>query len=237
MTKTKPASSDTTLPDIPDLRECDSDTLVKLLRELPVERWNEAFLKARKASDYTWIANLVGARLNRASLDEANLNGANLVGARLVGATLVGANLYRANLYEANLNEANLNRARLVGATLVGVNLNRANLYEANLNEANLDRARLVGARLNGANLVGASLDGARLNGKHAWIGEAAGYPVLLLGADNEAGHVLRAGCWTGVLDDAVERAIEEADTELCLVEADAVVAHGRVLLAAWGAS
>ena len=207
MTKTKPASSDTTLPDIPDLRECDSDTLVKLLRELPVERWNEAFLKARKASDYTWIANLVGARLNRASLDEANLNGANLVGARLVGATLVGANLYRANLYEANLNEANL------------------------------DRARLVGARLNGANLVGASLDGARLNGKHAWIGEAAGYPVLLLGADNEAGHVLRAGCWTGVLDDAVERAIEEADTELCLVEADAVVAHGRVLLAAWGAS
>jgi len=227
MTKTKPASSDTTLLDIPDLRECDSDTLVKLLRELPVERWNEAFLKARKSSGYTWIARLDGATLDGATLNRARLDGARLVGATLVGATLDGATLDGARLVGASLD----------GATLVGATLDGASLDGASLVGARLDGANLVGARLDGASLDGANLDGATLNGKHAWIGEVAGHPVLLLGADNEAGHVLRAGCWTGTLDDAVERAVEKADTELCLVEADAVVAHGRVLLAAWGAS
>jgi hypothetical protein len=61
-----------------------------------------------------------------------------------------------------------------------------------------------------------------------------------MLATDDEHGHVLRAGCWTGVLDDAVERALRESEGEgmggeaIFRREAEAVVQHGRALLAEW---
>ena len=87
-------------------------------------------------------------------------------------------------------------------------------------------------ADLSSANLSSANLGDHKLTGRAAWIGEVSGYPVLLLAT--EGGHVLRAGCWTGVLDDAVERAFEEDESRLVRAEAEAVVAHGRAVLAAW---
>jgi hypothetical protein len=87
---------------------------------------------------------------------------------------------------------------------------------------------------------VDSNFRGHTLTGRHASLGEAAGHQVLLLAADNHEGHLLRAGGWTGVLDDAVERAlradsVDEGVTEdMVRVEAEAVVQHGRALLLAW---
>jgi uncharacterized protein YjbI with pentapeptide repeats len=112
--------------------------------------------------------------------------------------------------------------------------------WRAYLGCADLTGARLAGARLAGARLADADLGGHKLTGRHASLGEAAGYPVLMLAADNPEGHLLRAGCWTGTLDDAVERALQEAEEEgmdreaLTRREAEAVVQHGRALLWAW---
>ncbi len=125
------------------------------------------------------------------------------------------ANLWRANLWRANLGGANLGRANLGGASLW--------------------RADLGGASLGGANLGRATIGDHELTGRTTILGECAGYPVLMF--ETEACHVLRAGCWTGTLDEAVERALEESDAELVRVEAEAVVAHGRALLAAWKAA
>ena len=104
--------------------------------------------------------------------------------------------------------------------------------WRADLSSANLRSANLRSADLSSANLSSANLGDHKLTGRAAWIGEVSGYPVLLLAT--EGGHVLRAGCWTGVLDDAVERAFEEDESRLVRAEAEAVVAHGRAVLAAW---
>jgi hypothetical protein len=106
--------------------------------------------------------------------------------------------------------------------------------WRANLTGANLWRANLSRANLSRAYLSGATIDGRTLTGKRTTLGEAAGYPVLMFATDDEHGHVLRAGCWAGVLDDAAERAVEESDSEYARIEAEAVVAHGRVILDAW---
>jgi hypothetical protein len=191
-----------------------------------VAEWNAA-VRAALEDRPGWCANLYRADLYGANISGAYLYGAYLSGADLARACLSGAYLSGANLYGAYLSGANLSGANISGAYLSGAYLAGANLYRADLAGANLSRADL-----SGANLCGATIDTHTLTGRHAWIGEAAGYPVLLLATD--AGHVLRAGCWAGVLDDAVERAVEESDSDLVRAEAEAVVAHGRALLAAW---
>ena len=150
------------------------------------------------------------------------------------------ANLAGANLADADLARANLAGAHLRGAYLAGAYLADADLRGAYLAGANLRGAYLARADLARADLADANLGGHKLTGRHASLGEAAGYPVMMLAADNDAGHLLRAGCWTGVLDDAVERALREAEEEgmggeaLARREAEAVVQHGRALLWAW---
>jgi len=149
-------------------------------------------------------------------------------------ANLRGADLYDANLYGANLRDANLRDANLRGADLRGADLRGANLRGADLRDANLR-----GEDLRWADLRDATIGEHVLTGRVAAIGEAADYPVLMLAT--EAGHVLRAGCVTCTLDGAVEAALSEAessglDADLTRTEAEAVVAHGRALLAAWAA-
>ena len=134
--------------------------------------------------------------------------------------------------WRADLSSANLRSANLRSADLSSANLSSANLYSADLRSADLSSADLRSANLRSANLSSANLGDHKLTGRAAWIGEVSGYPVLLLAT--EGGHVLRAGCWTGVLDDAVERAFEEDESRLVRAEAEAVVAHGRAVLAAW---
>ena len=194
-----------------DLTKLDRVALARALRELPVEEWNAAVAAARRAQPY-W----------RADLSSANLRSANLRSADLSSANLSSANLYSADLYSADLRSANLYSA----------DLSSANLYSADLRSADLSSADLRSANLRSANLSSANLGDHKLTGRAAWIGEVSGYPVLLLAT--EGGHVLRAGCWTGVLDDAVERAFEEDESRLVRAEAEAVVAHGRAVLAAW---
>ncbi len=114
--------------------------------------------------------------------------------ANLAGAYLDGANLARANLAWANLAWANLDGANLAGAYLAGAYLARANLDGANLDGANLD----------GANLAGANLDGAKLIGERPVfqigpIGSRCSYFVAYL---TDAGVKVKAGCFTGTLDE-----------------------------------
>jgi hypothetical protein len=168
-------------------------------------------------------ANLAGANLARANLDGANLDGAYLDGANLAGAYLAGANLDGANLARANLARANLDGAYLAGANLAGANLGRANLDGANLAGAYLAGANLAGANLgranlDGANLAGAYLDGANLDGNCKLIGNR---PILQVGPIGsrcaylisfitDAGVMVRAGCWYGLLAEFGPRVVEE---------------------------
>jgi hypothetical protein len=109
-------------------------------------------------------------------------------------AVLAGASLAGANLDGANLAGANLDGANLTGASLAG----------ANLDGANLDGAYLAGAYLTRANLTRASLNGAKLLSERPIIqvgpiGSRCAYLVAYL---TEAGVRVRAGCFSGSLDE-----------------------------------
>ena len=112
--------------------------------------------------------------------------------------------LEQASAARANLDGANLDGANLDGANLDGAYLAGANLAGANLAGANLDGAYLAGANLDGANLAGAYLAGARLIGERPVfqigpIGSRCSYFVAYL---TDAGVKVRAGCFTGTLDE-----------------------------------
>jgi hypothetical protein len=114
------------------------------------------------------------------------------------------ANLARAYLARANLDGANLDGAYLAGAYLDGANLDGANLARANLAGANLDGADLDGTNLDGANLDGAFLAGAALLGKRPilQIGPIGSRCAYLVAYITDAGVRLRAGCFSGSLDE-----------------------------------
>jgi hypothetical protein len=135
----------------------------------------------------------------RAALEKAVKAGANLAGANLVRANLDGASLDWANLDGASLDWANLD-----GASLAGANLDGASLAGASLAGANLD-----GASLAGANLAGAILARAKLGDKTF----TKSRPVLTIGPIGsrydyltaymtDGGIVLKAGCFTGTVDE-----------------------------------
>jgi 2',3'-cyclic-nucleotide 2'-phosphodiesterase (5'-nucleotidase family) len=127
-----------------DLRDASRDELVTLLKS-DVAEWNRLYAAARKASGYTWGANLTGADLTSAYLTRANLTGADLTNAYLTGAYLTRADLTGANLTRANLTNAYLTGAYLTNAYLTGADLTNANLTRANLTRANLTRALIDG--------------------------------------------------------------------------------------------
>ena len=143
----------------------------------------------------------------------------------------------KANLYGADLSGAYLYGANLSGADLRGVDLSGAYLYGANLRGA-----YLYGANLRGANLYGADMYGADLGDT---IGKLIGdRPVMQIGpigsrADtllcflSEKGVFVRAGCFTGTIDEfaaAVEK--EHGDSKhgdeyrmaILMMEAHAVI-------------
>lgn len=87
--------------------------------------------------------------------------------------------------------------------------LERANLARANLAGANLAGAYLDGANLDGANLDGAYLDGAKLGDKTLtgsrpvlMIGPIGSRSDYLMAYMTDGGIVLKAGCFTGAVDE-----------------------------------
>ena len=128
----------------------------------------------------------------------------------VVAAVKGGADLYGANLRGANLRGANLRGANLYGANLRGANLRGANLYGADLGGANLRGANLYGADLGGANLYGADLGGADLGEKigklkangYFFAGYLGSRNDVLMAFHSDKGVFVRAGCFTGSLDD-----------------------------------
>jgi len=97
------------------------------------------------------------------------------------------------------LEKATAARANLAGAYLAGANLAGANLDGAYLAGANLAGANLAGANLAGANLAGARLIGERPVFQIGPIGSRCSYFVAYL---TDAGVKVRAGCFTGTLDE-----------------------------------
>ena len=146
---------------------------------------------------YLWGADLGGAHLRDAHLRGANLGGADLGEANLWGANLGGANLRGANLGGANLR----------GANLCAVDLREADLWVANLREANLEHADLnLGGRTCGARTWGRRTCGMRHRLTGRWQRMAPtphGYELLALSC--RCGLVIRAGCHTFTLAEAIE--------------------------------
>ena len=139
--------------------------------------------------------NLGSADLRRANLRGANLGGANLGDAYLYGANLGDAYLRGANLYGANLGDANLRCAYLRGANLGGAYLGSADLRGADLGDANLGGKKLVGDR------------------PFMQIGPIGSRSDFLLAFITDASVQIKAGCFTGTVDEflaAVEK--EHAD-------------------------
>jgi hypothetical protein len=149
------------------------------------------------------------AMLEKATTNKADLRGADLRGANLRGANLRGAYLEGAYLRGANLRGANLEGADLRGAYLEGADLGGANLR---------------GAYLEGADLRGAYLEGADLGKKFGKL--IAGRPFFQCGPIGsrsdylqsfitDKGIVIKAGCFTGFLDEfvaAVEKTHGDTD-------------------------
>ena len=111
-------------------------------------------------------AKLIKADLNGADLSRAKLNFvgdlnfvADLSGAKLNKAILNDAELIGAELNGAALNKAILNKVILIDAKLIKADLREAKLNGADLKEAKLIKADLRGAKLNGADLTGAGTD------------------------------------------------------------------------------
>ena len=139
------------------------------------------------------------AVLERATATKVNLGGANLYGADLRGADLGGADLGGADLGGANLRNANLYGANLYGANLYGANLCGANLYGANLRNANLGEE--VGKLITDRPFFQCGPIGSRGD--------------YLLSFATDKGLVIKAGCFTGFIDEfvaAVEKTHGDTD-------------------------
>ncbi len=145
----------------------------------------------------------------RQMLEKATASKANLCGADLCGADLCGANLCGANLRGADLCGADLCGANLCGANLRGANLRGADLCGADLRGANLRGADLCGADLGGT--FGKLIDG-RPYFQCGPIGSRSDYLQAFI---TDKGIVVKAGCFTGFLDDfvaAVEKTHGDSD-------------------------
>ena len=144
----------------------------------------------------------------RQMLEKATVSKANLFGADLRSADLRSANLYGADLRDANLFCANLRDANLRDANLFGADLRSANLYSADLGGADLRGADLRGADLGGADLGGAYLGekfGTLMAGRPFFqcgpIGSRSDYLQSFI---TDKGIVVKAGCFTGFLDEFI---------------------------------
>ena len=105
--------------------------------------------------------------------------------------------------------EENSMKITLLMALKASANLRGANLRDANLRGANLRGADLRGANLGGANLGGANLGGKKLSGNRPFfqLGPIGSRSDYLLAFNTESGIQLKAGCFSG--------SIEEFETEL----------------------
>jgi len=138
-------------------------------------------------------------------------------------ATASKTNLYCANLYCANLRGANLR-----GADLGGANLYCANLYGANLRGANLRGADL-------GEKFGKIIDCGRPFFQCGPIGSRLDYLQSFI---TDKGIVVKAGCFTGFLDDfvaAVEKTHGDTDhgkeyaMAVLMIEAHAAIWMGKL--------
>jgi len=162
-------------------------------------RFSGAILFETELPDDTRSGLATRAALEKAVNAGANLTGANLAGADLTGANLTWADLTGANLAWADLARANLARANLARADLTWANLAGADLAGADLTGANLTRANLAGADLAGAKLGDKTLTGSRPVLMIGPIGSRSDY---LTSYTTDSGIVLKAGCFTGTVDE-----------------------------------
>ena len=180
-------------------------------------------------------ADLGGANLRDAILRGAHLGDADLGGANLRGADLGGANLRDADLGGANLRDAILRGADLRDADLGGANLRGAILGGADLGGANLGGVILGGADLGGADLGGANLRGAILRGNRPimQIGPIGSRGDYLLSYLTDKGVILKAGCFSGTIDQFREKSknthngnlhADEYESALMLIEKHAAL-------------
>lgn len=135
-------------------------------------------------------AELIDARLGRASFVEADLSAANLLSADLSGADFSGATMQGATLQASRGAWADFDKARLIDANFRGADLRGANFSGADLQGAVLTNADLRGARLGGVNLAQANLKEARLRGAvldGAAAGSALGLTAAQLGGTSLA--------------------------------------------------
>lgn len=119
----------------------------------------------------------------------------------------------REMLEKATSSSADLSGANLYGVDLSGADLRDANLYGADLSSANLSDANLSGANLRSADLRDASLGDTygKLQGERPFfqcgpIGSRSDYLQAFI---TDKGTVIKAGCFTGFIDEFVE-AVEE---------------------------
>jgi hypothetical protein len=99
---------------------------------------------------------------------------------------------------------ADLRGADLYGANLSGADLYGADLYGADLSGADLRGADLSGADLSGANLSRADLYGKKLSGGRPFfqLGPIGSRSDYLLAFTTESGIQLKAGCFSGSIDE-----------------------------------
>ena len=158
-------------------------------------------------------ADLHEADLRGAALREADLREADLRDADLREADLRGADLRGADLSEADLSEADLYMVDLQGADLQSADLRWADLQGAELYEAYIQGTDLYGVKLYGANLgKHGKLVGLRPFFQCGPIGSRSDY---LLSFITDKGIVIKAGCFTGTLDEfrtAVEKPRGKSD-------------------------
>ena len=145
--------------------------------------------------------------VTRLTLENATAKGADLRGADLEGADLQGAYLRGAYLEGAYLQGANLRGAYLGGANLRGAYLGGADLEGAYLGGADLQGADLRGAYLGGADLGGKKLIGPRPIFQIGPIGSRSDYFISYI---TDAGIMLKAGCFTGTIEEFEAKLTEE---------------------------
>lgn len=142
----------------PSAADVDTDSLLRVLVELPAPRSMRDLLSAVESIDLTG-ADLRGVDLTGADLNLVNLNLTDLRNAQLPFLARPAKNFLGANLEGANLEGAYLEGASLQNSSLVGIYARRTDFTGADLTASDLRAADLRDADLTDAVLAGATYD------------------------------------------------------------------------------
>lgn len=160
----------------------------------------------------SWRHGHPGRRLTGATLKKVlkvdDLCMTDFSGADLSGADLAGESLYAARLVGVNARQADLSGADLCFADLSGAYLRKARLCNTYARGANFSSAYLNDADLHGLDLSRSRLRGAMLPGVLTIEGAFRGDVQLV---PTPAGWHLRAGTWSGLLEELEDQGAKES--------------------------